>query len=81
VSNLEPRYNVCPTQAIHAVIERDARRELVPMRWGLVPAWWKKMARETPKKPKPGARQTVLLLLVIAILLGLVTSEMFRRFM
>lgn len=33
-----------------------------------------------PKKPEPGARQTRLLLLVIAILLGLVTSQMLKRF-
>src|SRR3954466_14360706 len=47
-SNLEPRYNVCPTQTIRAVIDCDGVRELVPMRWGLVPAWWKKKAKETP---------------------------------
>jgi putative SOS response-associated peptidase YedK len=32
--NLEPRYNVCPTDTISVVIERDGGRELVPMRWG-----------------------------------------------
>jgi putative SOS response-associated peptidase YedK len=32
--NPQPRYNVCPTDTIDAVIERDGRRELVPMRWG-----------------------------------------------
>jgi putative SOS response-associated peptidase YedK len=46
--NLPARYNICPTQAIDAVIERDGRRELVPMRWGLVPSWWKKSLRELP---------------------------------
>ena len=24
------------------MIERDGKRELVPMRWGLVPSWWRK---------------------------------------
>jgi putative SOS response-associated peptidase YedK len=43
--NLPARYNICPTTTIDAVIERDAKRELVPMRWGLVPSWWKKTAR------------------------------------
>ncbi len=43
--NLPARYNICPTQTISAVIERAA---LVPMRWGLVPAWWKKSAKEVP---------------------------------
>lgn len=46
--NLQARYNICPTTTIDAVIQRDAMRELVPMRWGLVPSWWKKKARETP---------------------------------
>jgi putative SOS response-associated peptidase YedK len=32
--NLQARYNICPTTTIDAVIERDANRELVPMRWG-----------------------------------------------
>src|SRR5262249_52815932 len=35
--NTQPRYNVCPTTNIDAVIERDGERELLPMRWGLVP--------------------------------------------
>jgi putative SOS response-associated peptidase YedK len=46
--NLPARYNICPTTTIDAVIERDGRRELAPMRWGLVPSWWKKKAKETP---------------------------------
>jgi putative SOS response-associated peptidase YedK len=36
--NPQPRYNVCPTDTIDAVIERERKRELVPMRWGLVPS-------------------------------------------
>ena len=46
--NLPARYNICPTDTIDAVIERGGRRELVPMRWGLVPSWWKKKAKEAP---------------------------------
>jgi len=46
--NLPARYNICPTTTIDAVIERESKRELVPMRWGLVPSWWKKKAKETP---------------------------------
>jgi putative SOS response-associated peptidase YedK len=30
------------------VIEREGKRDLVPMRWGLVPSWRKKTAKETP---------------------------------
>jgi putative SOS response-associated peptidase YedK len=39
--NLQPRYNVAPTTTIDAVRVRDGTRELVPMRWGLVPSWEK----------------------------------------
>jgi putative SOS response-associated peptidase YedK len=46
--NLPARYNICPTTTIDAVIERDGKRELTPVRWGLVPSWWKKKAKETP---------------------------------
>jgi putative SOS response-associated peptidase YedK len=46
--NLPARYNICPTTTIDTVIERDAKRELMSMRWGLVPSWWEKTAREAP---------------------------------
>ena len=38
-----PRYNIAPSQDVLAVRQaRDGpRRELVPLRWGLVPAWAK----------------------------------------
>jgi putative SOS response-associated peptidase YedK len=45
-SNLQPRYNICPTTKIDAVIAKDGQRELVSMRWGLVPSWWKKPLKE-----------------------------------
>jgi putative SOS response-associated peptidase YedK len=45
-SNLQPRYNICPTTQIDTVVELHARRHLVPMRWGLVPAWWSKPLKE-----------------------------------
>jgi putative SOS response-associated peptidase YedK len=35
--NLRPRYNVCPTDPVDVVTANDGRRELVTMRWGLVP--------------------------------------------
>jgi putative SOS response-associated peptidase YedK len=41
-------YNICPTTMIDVVTEYDAKRELVPMRWGLIPSWWKKTVREAP---------------------------------
>jgi putative SOS response-associated peptidase YedK len=46
--NLPGRYNICPTDTIDAAVEREGGRDLVPMRWGLVPSWWKKKAKETP---------------------------------
>lgn len=45
-SNLQPRYNICPTTTIDAVVEKGGTRTLEPMRWGLVPAWWNKPLKE-----------------------------------
>ena len=36
-----PRYNIAPTQPIVVVRQGDKGRELVPMRWGLLPSWVK----------------------------------------
>jgi putative SOS response-associated peptidase YedK len=47
-SNLQPRYNIAPTTTIDAVMERGGNRVLASIRWGLVPSWWKKKAKETP---------------------------------
>jgi putative SOS response-associated peptidase YedK len=41
-SNIQPRYNICPTTAVDVVIFGGGQRSLVPMRWGLIPDWWKK---------------------------------------
>lgn len=39
---VEPRYNIAPTQFVAAIRNVDAqRRELVMLRWGLVPSWAK----------------------------------------
>ncbi|WNM32433.1 SOS response-associated peptidase [Streptomyces sp. Li-HN-5-11] len=54
---LDPSWNVAPTDDVWAVLERvpredrdaaSARRELRPLRWGLVPSW--------AKDPRTGAR-------------------------
>ena len=39
---IEPRYNIAPTQPV-PVVRQDAqgRREMVLMRWGLIPSWSK----------------------------------------
>src|SRR3546814_4925452 len=40
--NLEPRYNIAPSQAVAAMIrDAAAERHFLWMRWGLVPAWSK----------------------------------------
>ncbi|HKJ09908.1 MAG TPA: SOS response-associated peptidase [Gammaproteobacteria bacterium] len=36
---LQPRYNIAPSQSIAAVRAAGPQRELVWLRWGLVPAW------------------------------------------
>jgi putative SOS response-associated peptidase YedK len=46
--NLPARYNICPTDTVDTIIERGGKRDLVSMRWGLIPAWWKKSAKEMP---------------------------------
>jgi putative SOS response-associated peptidase YedK len=44
--NLRPRHNVCPTDPADTVVEEDGKRDLVSMRWGLVPRWWSKPLKE-----------------------------------
>lgn len=36
---LLPRYNIAPTQEVPAVVWVDGAREVVMLRWGLVPSW------------------------------------------
>ena len=42
-----PRYNIAPTQPIVVVRRTKRGRELLPMRWGLIP-WWAKEPKELP---------------------------------
>src|SRR5271168_1793006 len=45
--NLRPRYNIAPTTNVDAVrLDAEGRREMISMRWGLIPVWWKKTLRE-----------------------------------
>ena len=39
--NLQPRYNVAPTQMAPVIRERDGERRLDMLRWGLLPKWSK----------------------------------------
>ena len=44
--NTRARYNVCPTDPIPTIVQRNGKRECVSMRWGLVPYWWTKPLKE-----------------------------------
>jgi putative SOS response-associated peptidase YedK len=48
-SNVQPSYNVCPTDPVNVVTRADGTNILEVMRWGLVPRWW--------SKPLPEARE------------------------
>ncbi len=37
IPNMQPSFNVCPTDPVDAVVAHEGNRELVQMRWGLVP--------------------------------------------
>ena len=36
-----PRYNICPTQEVAAVVAGEGGRRLVALRWGFLPRWYK----------------------------------------
>ncbi|MCW6513154.1 SOS response-associated peptidase [Lichenifustis flavocetrariae] len=47
--NLRPRFNIAPTTTIDVVrLDVEGQRELVRMRWGLVPGWWSKPLKYVP---------------------------------
>ena len=39
------RPNVSPTEAVPVVVSHDGDRTIVPMRWGLLPSWYKAAER------------------------------------
>ena len=45
-SNVQPSFNVCPTDTVDVVVRGGDKRILLPMRWGLIPGWWKKSLKE-----------------------------------
>ncbi len=47
-AELDPSYNVAPTNTVHTVRAKEGHRELDAMRWGLVPSW--------AKDPKIGSK-------------------------
>jgi putative SOS response-associated peptidase YedK len=47
--NLQAHYNVAPTDVVNVVkLAAGGSTELVSMRWGLVPWWWKKALKQLP---------------------------------
>ena len=44
--NFRPRFNVCPTTTIDAIVAEDGERDLIRARWGLIPGWWSKSIKE-----------------------------------
>jgi putative SOS response-associated peptidase YedK len=45
-SNVQPSYNVCPTDTVNVVTASQDIRILQPMRWGLIPRWWSKPLKD-----------------------------------
>ena len=46
IPNFQPDFNVCPTDPADTIVPNDGARELVGMRWGLIPYWWNKPLKE-----------------------------------
>ena len=55
--NLAPRYNIAPTTQIEVIRRHDGGIELTPMRWGLVPMWWKKPLNSFPPRSMRAPRR------------------------
>ncbi|TLG71256.1 SOS response-associated peptidase [Methylocystis sp. B8] len=46
--NLAPHYNIAPTMQIEVIRLGVQGKELTPMRWGLVPLWWRDSLNRLP---------------------------------
>jgi putative SOS response-associated peptidase YedK len=47
--NLQAHYNIAPTDTVDVVkLANGGTTELVSMRWGLIPYWWKKPLKQLP---------------------------------
>ena len=56
IPNFQPSFNVCPTDPADVVVPNNGARELVSMRWALVPYWWNKSLKESMKLASFNAR-------------------------
>lgn len=58
-AEVNPSYNVAPTQPVVTVVRRDEQNVLEAMRWGLIPVWAKdesignRMINNSPKNNSP----------------------------
>jgi putative SOS response-associated peptidase YedK len=46
--NVQAHYNIAPTDTVEVVRPVASGAELLPMRWGLIPSWWKKPLKQLP---------------------------------
>lgn len=46
--NLQPSYNIAPTQLVNVIGATEDGLRMKDMRWGLIPSWWKKSLKELP---------------------------------
>ena len=46
IPNMQPSFNVCPTDPVDTIVEQEGQRTLEVMRWGLIPFWWSKPLKE-----------------------------------
>jgi putative SOS response-associated peptidase YedK len=47
--NLQAHYNIAPTDSVQVLRQAsNGARELISMRWGLIPWWWKKPLKQLP---------------------------------
>jgi SOS response associated peptidase (SRAP) len=54
-----PCYNICPTDPVDVVTEREGKRDFDRMRWGLVPSWWPKTLKELRAATSNARAETV----------------------
>jgi putative SOS response-associated peptidase YedK len=56
IPNMQPSFNVCPTDPADVILPNEGKNELVQMRWGLVPYWWTKTLKESMRLASFNAR-------------------------
>ncbi len=56
IPNMQPSYNICPTDPHDTIVEHEGERQLEVMRWGIIPYWWQKSVKEAGKLASFNAR-------------------------